>query len=133
MLQTGTEHWRSNYQAEIGTGIMNKTLTGTNNQDSKFSTMRSQSTGKTLNKNLIDEQQSKAQSYKFRPYINEAPTGTTDYKFNYGQTIGASPQKLLSRDGISQPLRDHPLKHGTNQLWTEIPGYQGFKPSELQI
>lgn len=91
MLQTGTEHWKSNYQAEICTGIMNKTLTATNNQGSKFSTMRSQSTGKAFNKNLIDEQQAKANSYKFRPYINEAPTGTTDYRFNYGQKIGSSP------------------------------------------
>jgi len=32
---------------------------------------------------------------------------------------------------VKQPLRDHPLKRGTNQLWTEIPNYQGFKPAEL--
>lgn len=23
------------------------------------------------------------------------------------------------------------MKHGTNQLWTEIPGYMGFKPAEM--
>lgn len=32
---------------------------------------------------------------------------------------------------VKQPLRDHPLKRGTNQLWTEIPNYQGFKPAAL--
>jgi hypothetical protein len=70
-------------------------------------------------------------SYKNRPYINDTPTGLTDYRFNYGEKIGSHPLQLLSTDSKKQPIRDHPLKHGTNQLWTEIPGYQGFKPSEL--
>lgn len=61
---------------------MNKTM----NQSAKDSKLplRSQSTGKTLNKNLIDEELSKALSYKNRPYINNTPTGLTDYRFNYG-------------------------------------------------
>ena len=46
--------------------------------------MRSNSTGNVIKKNLIDEQASKANSYKNRAYINDAKTGTTDYKFNYG-------------------------------------------------
>jgi hypothetical protein len=88
-------------------------------QGSKFSTMRSQSAGKSLNnKNMVDEQLSKAMSYKKRPYINDAHTGTTDYKYNYGEKIGSHPLELISHEGSGQPLRDHPLKHGTNQLWT---------------
>lgn len=38
---------------------------------------------------------------------------------------------LMNMVSIKQPLRDHPLKRGTNQMWTEVPNYQGFKPSEL--
>ena len=83
-LKTGTEHWKTNYQADIVATAMNQTLSGSN-RDPKFSTMRSQSTGKTSNnKNLIDEHLSKANSYKNRAYINDCQTGTTDYKFNYG-------------------------------------------------
>ena len=93
--------------------------------------MRSNSMGNVANKNLIDEKTSKEQSYKNRAYINDTKTGTTDYKFNFGEKIGANPLQILSRDGCAQPLRDHPLKKGTNQLWTEIPGYQGFKPAEV--
>lgn len=57
-------------------------------------------------------------SYKKRPYINDAQTGITDYKFNYGEKIGSTPLELLSQTSTKQPIRDHPLKHGTNQLWT---------------
>ena len=39
----------------------------------------------------------------------------------------------MNRVSYKQPLRDHPLKRGTNQLWSEIPNYQGFKPSELSF
>ena len=46
--------------------------------------MRSNSTGNVLKSNLIDEEMSKATSYKNRAYINDAKTGTTDYKFNFG-------------------------------------------------
>lgn len=101
-------------------------------KDSKFG-VRSQSTGKALAKNMVDEELSKAMSYKNRPYINDTPTGLTDYRFNYGEKIGSNPFELLSTDSAKQPIRDHPLKQGTNQLWTEIPGYQGFKPSELEF
>lgn len=38
---------------------------------------------------------------------------------------------LMNMVSVKQPLRDHPLKRGTNQLWTEIPNYQGFKPAQL--
>ena len=79
----------------------------------------------------IAEEESRAKSYKNRPYINNAKTGTTDYKFNYGEKIGSTPMDLMNRVSYKQPLRDHPLKRGTNQLWSEIPNYQGFKPSEL--
>lgn len=65
--------------------------------------------------------------------MNNCKTGVTDYKFNYGDKIGASPFDLLNQTSFKQTLRDHPLKHGTNQLWTEIPGYQGFKPAELNF
>jgi len=40
---------------------------------------------------------------------------------------------LMSMVSLRQPLRDNPLKRGTNQLWTEVPNYQGFKPSELSF
>ena len=40
---------------------------------------------------------------------------------------------LMNRVSYKQPLRDHPLKRGTNQLWSQIPNYQGFKPSELSF
>lgn len=33
---------------------------------------------------MIDEELSKAMSYKNRAYINNVKTGTTDYRFNYG-------------------------------------------------
>lgn len=83
LLKTGTEHWKTNYQGSISNAAeMSKTM----NQSAKDSKLplRSQSTGKTLNKNLIDEELSKALSYKNRPYINNTPTGLTDYRFNYG-------------------------------------------------
>jgi len=62
--------------------------------------------------------ENKAASYKNRPYINDSGTGVTDYKFNYGEKVGSSPLELLNRETSGQPIRDHPLKHGTNQLWT---------------
>lgn len=48
-----------------------------------------------------------------------------------GDKIGSKPTDLLDQYSRKQPLIEHPLKRGTNQLWTEIPGYQGFKPSEI--
>ena len=72
----------------------------------------------------------RAGSYKNKAYINNAKTGITDYKFNYGEKIGDSPFDLMNMVSLKQPVRDHPLKRGTNQLWSEIPNYQGFKPAE---
>ena len=60
--------------------------------------------------------------------MNNGKTGNTDYKYNFGE-IGQSPQDLMNRVSIKQKVRDDPLKRGTNQLWSEIPNYQGFKPS----
>jgi hypothetical protein len=40
---------------------------------------------------------------------------------------------LMNQFSVKQPLRNNPLKRGTNQLWTEIPNYQGFKPAELSF
>lgn len=77
------------------------------------------------------EENARANSYKTKPYINNAKTGITDYKFNYGEKIGNSPMDIMNVVSVRQPLRDNPLKRGTNQLWTEVPNYQGFKPSEL--
>jgi len=62
------------------------------------------------------------------PFMNNGKTGFTDYKYNFGE-IGQSPQDLMNRVSIKQKVRDDPLKRGTNQLWSEIPNYQGFKPS----
>ena len=62
------------------------------------------------------------------PFMNNGKTGNTDYKYNFGE-IGQSPQDLMNRVSIKQKVRDDPLKRGTNQLWSEIPNYQGFKPS----
>ena len=72
-------------------------------------------------------------SYKNRPYINDIPVGVTDYRFNYGEKIGSHPLQRLNETSSKQPIINHPLKHGTNQLWTEIPGYQGFKPAQLEF
>ena len=66
----------------------------------------------------IAQEESRSKSYKNRPYINNAKTGCTDYKFNYGEKVGSSPQDLMNRVSVKQPLRDNPLKKGTNQLWT---------------
>lgn len=66
----------------------------------------------------IAEEEGRAKSYKNRPYMNNAKIGVSDYKFNYGEKIGSSPIDLMGRVSIRQPLRDHPLKRGTNQLWT---------------
>ena len=131
MLKTGTEHWKTSYQGSIGQSAQ---FNRTYSQGQKtLSHARNQSTGKPNNKQLPDEQLSKAQSYKNRPYINDCKTGSTDYRFNFGEKIGAQPKDLLSSNTTKQPVRDNPLKHGTNQLWTEIPGYQGFKPAELHF
>ena len=83
MLKTGTQHWRTNYQAQIAAQVSHQTLEASK-ANTKFSTMRSNSTGNVLKSNLIDEEMSKAKSYKNRAYINDAKTGTTDYKFNFG-------------------------------------------------
>jgi hypothetical protein len=50
--------------------------------------------------------------------MNNSKTGTTEYKFNYGERIGASPMDLMNQFSTKQPLRNNPLKRGTNQLWT---------------
>ena len=55
--------------------------------------------------------------------------GQTEYKFNFGETVGSKPTDLMNGLSYKQPIRDNPLKYGTNQLWSEIPNYQGFKPS----
>lgn len=46
-----------------------------------------------------------------------------------GEKIGSKPTDLLDIYSKKQPMIENPLKRGTNQMWTEIPGYQGFKPS----
>lgn len=48
-----------------------------------------------------------------------------------GEKIGSKPTDLLDQYSTKQPLIENPLKKGTNQMWTQIPGYQGFKPSEI--
>jgi hypothetical protein len=118
MLKTGTEHWKSNYQGSVCDPAkesrgFNKTVSHING---KVGQTRAQSTGKANDQ--IDEEVAKAQSYKNRPYINDAKTGITDYRFNYGEKIGSHPKQLLDQTSFKQPLRNHPLKHGTNQLWT---------------
>ena len=50
--------------------------------------------------------------------MNDCKTGSTDYRFNFGEKIGAQPKDLLGDGTNKQPVRDNPLKHGTNQLWT---------------
>ena len=66
----------------------------------------------------LAEQEARSKSYKNRAYINNAKIGCTDYKFNYGESVGNSPMDLMNRVSIKQPIRDHPLKKGTNQLWS---------------
>ena len=63
--------------------------------------------------------------------MNDVKMGVTDYKFNYGQRIGHNPKELLNEGSVTQPIINNPLKYGTNQLWSEIPGYLGFKPSQV--
>ena len=103
-----------------------------NASQTNLGSLRSQSMGGKT-KAQIAEQIARENSYKTKPYINNAKTEITDYKFNYGQKIGDSPFDVMSMVSVKQPVRDHPLKRGTNQLWTEIPNYQGFKPSELSF
>lgn len=103
-----------------------------NSSQANLANVRSQSMGGKT-KAQIAEQIARENSYKTKPYINNAKTEITDYKFNYGQKIGSSPFDVMSMVSVKQPVRDHPLKRGTNQLWTEIPNYQGFKPSELSF
>lgn len=62
--------------------------------------------------------------------MNNISLGITDYKFNYGERIGHDPKEILNQSSSKQPIRDHPLKYGTNQLWSQIPGYLGFKPAQ---
>lgn len=161
LLQTGTEHWRTIYQQSISNPNQADTLNSTlaqrtnhsnnNNYKDNNGTQtgnapelggqgssqqnpagRSQSMGGKT-KAQIAEQLARENSYKTKPYINNAKTEITDYKFNYGQKIGDSPLDIMNMVSVKQPMRDHPLKRGTNQLWTEIPNYQGFKPSELSF
>ena len=162
LLQTGTEHWRTVYQQSLSNPNQADTVNNTLAQRTSFSnkynnedingsqvgntnqaadangsqmnlaSMRSQSMGGKT-KAQIAEQIARENSYKTKPYINNAKTEITDYKFNYGQKIGDSPLDIMNMVSIKQPVRDHPLKRGTNQLWTEIPNYQGFKPSELSF
>lgn len=160
LLKTGTEHWRTVYQQSISnpnqaalngnsslayrTGNSNAnnnnrdgngTLAGNAGQagqdaQGNLANTRSKSLGGKT-KAQVAEQLARENSYKTKPYMNNAKTGITDYKFNYGEKIGNSPFDLMDMVSVKQPVRDHPLKRGTNQLWTEIPNYQGFKPSEL--
>ena len=155
LLQTGTEHWRTVYQQSLSNPNQADTVNNTLAQRTSFNingsqvgntnqaadangsqmnlaSMRSQSMGGKT-KAQIAEQIARENSYKTKPYINNAKTEITDYKFNYGQKIGDSPLDIMNMVSIKQPVRDHPLKRGTNQLWTEIPNYQGFKPSELSF
>jgi hypothetical protein len=67
---------------------------------------------------LPNEELAKAMSYKNRPYISNVKTGVTDYKYNFGEKIGNHPKEILNEQSIRQPIKDNPLKHGTNQLWT---------------
>ena len=65
--------------------------------------------------------------------MNHQKLGATEYKFNFGEKIGSSPMDIMNGLSYKQPLRDNPLKRGTNQHWTEIPNYQGFKPSAISF
>lgn len=94
-------------------GVTNYSNSNANNP----ATMRSNSLGgKTQHQ--IAEELGRANSYKNRPYVNNLKMEVTDYKFNFGEKIGATPLDLMGRVSYQQPLRDHPLKRGTNQLWT---------------
>ena len=119
LLRTGVEHWRTNYQEEMA-----KSMSKTHNANWNGSSLRTQSLKK-------QEEQSKKESYKNRPYFNDCKTGVSEYKFTMGEKIGSKPIDLLDQYSSKQPLIENPLKKGTNQMWTEIPGYQGFKPSEI--
>ena len=125
MLKTGTQHWKTNYQGCICQPVLGSKI----NNESQV--RRCESSGKNQKPGVVDQQISKALSYKNRPYINNISLGVSDYKFNYGEKIGSDPKDLLNADSEKQPIIDHPLKYGTNQLWSEIPGYLGFKPSEV--
>jgi len=114
LLQTGTEHWRTVYQQSIsdlnpnglnGNSSINYRTNagagqGNNNQGNGQgangnqgfgqtgsqiggSGTRSHSLGGKTNAQLAEEQ-ARLNSYKNRPYMNNAKTGITDYKFNYG-------------------------------------------------
>lgn len=106
---------------------MAKSLAKTQQNNNWNASIRAQSTGK--NSLQINEQISKNLSYKNRPYVNSSKIGVSEYSFSIGDKIGSSPFDILNSESGQQPLRNNPLKQGTNQLWTEIPGYQGFKPS----
>ena len=118
-LQSGVEHWKTNYQQEMA-ALLSKTQGG----EKWTPSQRTQSLKKA-------EEESKKESYKNRAYINNCKTGLTEYKFTTGEKIGSKPSDLLDKFSQKQPLIENPLKRGTNQMWTEIPGYQGFKPAEL--
>lgn len=82
-----------------------------------MSTVRSSSVG-GKSALQVAEEESKSKSYKNRAYLNNAKMGVSDYKFNYGENIGSTPLDLMNRVSYKQPVRDHPLKRGTNQLWS---------------
>ncbi len=64
------------------------------------------------------EKTSKETSYKNKPYMNNQKMGQTEYKFNFGETVGSKPTDLMNGLSYKQPIRDNPLKYGTNQLWS---------------
>jgi hypothetical protein len=119
-----------------GDGNLNQNLAASGNNGmggdgqagNKLFGVRSSSLGGKTRAQLLEEEGRK-NSYKYKPYINNAKTGITEYKFNYGEKIGDSPMDLMNKYSMKQPFRNNPLKRGTNQMWTEIPNYQGFKPS----
>ncbi len=71
LLQTGVEHWKTNYQNEM-TNSSPKTQ-----NDSWNPSLRTQSLKK-------QEEEAKKESYKNKPYINNCKTGVTEYKFAMG-------------------------------------------------
>jgi hypothetical protein len=85
-LKTGTEHWRSNYQADCGNvqGNMNATAgsgwagqsrgqSNGGNQNPSGSNWRTQS----MDKNKLKEAEARANSYKNRPFMNHTKLGGT--------------------------------------------------------
>jgi hypothetical protein len=81
----------NNNSLDKGDGNQNNNLAASgNNQDggdgqsgNKLLGVRSSSLGGKTRAQLFEEQARK-NSYKYKPYINNAKTGITEYKFNYG-------------------------------------------------